>query len=166
MARRFGWLGDMSILLRLRKAWCSGFGLGFAPVAPGTFGTMVAWPLLWVSTYWAWQQMCLVWLFLMAMSLWACQLEAKAGEDPQWIVCDEFMAMWLLGWYLPHTWSSWAIATLCFRLFDITKIWPIHWLESGLPTAWAIMVDDLMAAIYAWGVSVWLIRSLGALGLS
>ena len=143
---------------KIRCAWCAGLGLGYGPKAPGTWGTLLAWPLLWLSDQWSWPWMLCLWVLLMGLSVYACSIEAKEGEDPQWIVCDEFMAMWLCGWCLPHTWYGWLLGTLAFRLFDIWKPWPIPWIEKAFSPGYAIMLDDTMAALYAWVLSMGLLK--------
>ena len=71
--------------------------------------------------------------------------------DPPQVVWDEvvgYLACMLAappGWY-------WVVAGfLAFRFFDIVKPWPIAWLDRRVPGGQGIMVDDLAAAVYAWG---------------
>ena len=86
----------------------------------------------------------------MGLSVWAIAHCVEVGEDPGWVVCDEFMAFWGCIAFLPS--SQWWQAFILFRLFDIFKPWPLPWLERSLPTAYAIMFDDFVAALYALGL--------------
>ena len=135
-----------------------GGGLGLAPMAPGTFGTLPGfalaagllalgqWAPLWVVA--------LVWLLLLALGTWCADVTARAlGEqDPGAIVCDEYVAFaGVLLLVAPH-WPTWIWAFLCFRLFDVTKPFPVGWADARLHGGIGIMVDDLLAAVWALGL--------------
>ncbi len=138
-----------------------GFGAGLAPRAPGTVGTLVAFPLYWVladlppSAYWL-----LVGLGFL-VGVWSCARTARAlGEpDPGSVVWDEIIAFLTVLPFAPAgLWGALAAFGL-FRLFDILKPFPIGWLESRLGGGLGIMFDDLIAALYAilclWGIARW-----------
>lgn len=139
-----------------------GFGAGLAPRAPGTFGTLVAFPLYWAlaglppAAYWV-----LVALGAL-VGVWACARTARAlGEaDPACVVWDEVVAFLTVLPFAPA--SLWGVITAygLFRLFDILKPFPIGWLEQSARGGLGIMLDDLMAAAYAilclWGIAQWM----------
>ena len=122
----------------------SGLGLGLVPWAPGTFGTLGAVALAWL---------CPGDLALLgaaaAVFVVGQVLAARLGNaDPGWFVLDEVAAYLLVPIGLGRGWLVWGGAFVFFRLFDIAKPWPIRKLER-IPGGWGVMVDDLLAALYA-----------------
>ena len=137
-----------------------GFGAGLAPKAPGTVGTLVAFPLYGVLAasplYWLWVAL------LLALGVWACALTGRAlGEhDHGGMVWDEIAAFLLVLPFAPATWWGYALAFVVFRLFDIWKPFPIGWLDARVRGGLGVMLDDVLAAGYAilclLGVAPWL----------
>lgn len=137
-----------------------GAGLGLIPVAPGTFGTLPAFLLAWLlrqgaaaigqPIYAAW----LLWLLLLPCGIWLAGRCAHAlgSQDPAAVVCDEFLAYAGLLLVLPEQPVTLAWSFLLFRLFDATKPWPISWCDGHVHGGLGIMLDDLVAAVFAWGV--------------
>jgi len=131
-----------------------GFGSGLIPKAPGTAGTALAIiPWLWLS-----QQSLMVYLVLLGLAIIAgifiCDKTTRdlAIDDHPGIVWDEFCGFWLTMVAIPATWQ-WALTGfLLFRLFDILKPWPINWLDKHISGGLGIMLDDLLAAVYAWSI--------------
>jgi len=136
-----------------------GGGAGLAPFAPGTFGTLLGFPLDWaarvalpVGGRFA---LCLV-LFL--VGTWAAGAAGRAlgAEDHGGIVCDEAVAFMLVLLLIPGGWLWAGVGFLAFRLFDIWKPFPIRQVERSVKGGIGVMVDDVLAAVYAVGV-VWLV---------
>jgi phosphatidylglycerophosphatase A len=131
-----------------------GFGSGLAPVAPGTFGTLVG-----VIIGLALQPLGLIAnaLVVLAISLagiWICGESARRlGEhDHPGIVWDEIAGYLLTMLAAPPGWP-WVIAGFClFRFFDIWKPRPIRDLDHGMSGGLGIMLDDIMAGVYAGAV--------------
>jgi phosphatidylglycerophosphatase A len=129
-----------------------GFGSGLAPKAPGTFGTLAAVPIYWYLL----QSLSLSWLLAVIVAsfgigIWFCDLSAKnlGVHDHPGIVWDEFVGFWISCIALPAGWPWLLAAFVLFRFFDILKPWPIRWLDSKVPGGLGIMVDDVLAGIYA-----------------
>jgi phosphatidylglycerophosphatase A len=130
------------------------FGCGLAPKAPGTFGALgalaVAWPL--ASFYgWAGWHFAAAAIAVSIPGIWAAsQVERASGrEDPQRVVVDEVAGQWLTLAALPAgDWYWWLAALLLFRIFDITKPFPVRQLER-LPGGLGVIADDLMAGLWA-----------------
>ena len=129
-----------------------GFGSGLAPKGPGTAGTLVAvliWPAL------AALPLTLYLLIVALAALLGFYLCGRAAhdlgvKDHQGIVWDEMVGYWLTMAALPVTWT-WALAGfVLFRLFDIWKPWPICWLDRHVDGGAGIMLDDLLAGVFAW----------------
>lgn len=124
--------------------------VGYAPVAPGTFGSaaglLVYLGLRMAGVWWA-ELVAIVVLFL--VGCWAGTLtEAHVGaEDPGIVVLDEVVGMLITIALIPVTMTGAIVGFLVFRLFDIVKPWPARRLEA-LHGGFGIMADDAMAGIY------------------
>jgi phosphatidylglycerophosphatase A len=128
-----------------------GGGVGLAPFAPGTFGTLLAMPIFWLAgprldpvTYLAGLVACF------AVGVWACEITGRAlgRADYGGIVWDETTAFLLVLFFTP-VYGYWqALAFLLFRVFDILKPPPIRYYERVLKGGWGVMVDDIAAAFY------------------
>ncbi|MFC6633050.1 phosphatidylglycerophosphatase A [Microbulbifer taiwanensis] len=128
-----------------------GFGSGLSPRAPGTFGTLAAIPFWWLladlSPGW--------YLGLVIVSaLVGCYLCGAAAEklgvhDHGGIVWDEFVGYWLTMFMAPAGWG-WALyGFVLFRIFDIAKPPPIRWADQKVHGGVGIMLDDILAGIFA-----------------
>jgi phosphatidylglycerophosphatase A len=128
-----------------------GFGAGLAPVAPGTFGTLLAWPLFWVffPRVGPLEFLILV-VVLFGLGIWACEVTGRAlgVHDHGGMVWDETVAFLLVLFFTPATLLWQAAAFVVFRLFDILKPPPIRHLERAFPGGFGVMADDLLAAFY------------------
>lgn len=131
---------------------CSFFGAGYLPKAPGTWGSLAALPLIWLLT-WAGGPILLgaVLVALFAVGWWASnRVVAEDGEnDPSWVVIDEVVGQGLTLLLTPPDLISYAAGFALFRLFDIKKPWPVSWADETVKGGLGIMLDDLLAAIYA-----------------
>jgi phosphatidylglycerophosphatase A len=128
-----------------------GFGSGLASRAPGTMGSLAALPLavplLWLTPI----QLGLFLLLAFGYGIYCCHITSQrmAINDPGAIVWDEIVAMWLVLAVVPVQWAWWLAAFLLFRLFDIAKPWPIRWFDQHIKGGLGIMLDDILAAVYA-----------------
>lgn len=128
-----------------------GFGSGCSPKAPGTAGTLMAVPLcLALSVLPATYYLMVVVLAFVA-GIWICDRTAKTlgVHDHGGIVWDEFVGFWITMFLLPISWISVLLGFVLFRLFDIWKPWPIGWLDRKVSGGFGIMLDDVVAGIYA-----------------
>lgn len=127
-----------------------GFGAGLAPFAPGTFGTLLAWPFGWLlaGAHPATSLGIVAALFL--AGVWACGVTGRhlGAHDHAAMVWDEFVAFLLVLAVVPRE-LAWHIAAfVLFRAFDIVKPPPIRWLERRYAGGFGVMLDDLVAAGY------------------
>lgn len=128
-----------------------GFGSGLAPKAPGTFGTVVAIPFYWFMQDWPLFAYLALVVASFAVGVYLCDVAAKAQEthDHPGIVWDEIVGYWLTMTLAPSGWH-WILIGFClFRFFDILKPWPIGWVDRRVRGGFGIMIDDILAAIYA-----------------
>jgi len=127
-----------------------GFGAGLAPVAPGTFGTLLAWPLGWylgAAPFWIF--FLSIALFL-AIGVWACGVTGRhlGVADHGAMVWDEVAAFLLVLAILPRDLAWQAAGFVLFRAFDIVKPPPIRWIERRYHGGFGVMLDDVLAAGY------------------
>lgn len=125
-------------------------GVGYAPVAPGTFGSLaglaLAWPVLHFTGWPVWTLAVAAVLLTPIASLACGVVERDLGsEDPGFIVIDEVIGQWLtLAAIRPDRPWDWFVALALFRLFDVLKPWPIRRLEK-IPNGWGVVADDFAA---------------------
>jgi phosphatidylglycerophosphatase A len=128
------------------------FGIGLLPVMPGTWGSLAALPCAWVICgWWGAAGLAVALVIGFAVGCWAAGIIARAtgARDLSAIVIDEVAAQWLVLLVAPTDPLSYAAAFLLFRLFDIWKPWPVRWADRRVHGGLGIMLDDLLAAIYA-----------------
>jgi phosphatidylglycerophosphatase A len=124
-------------------------GLGYAPIAPGTFGSAAGVVLYWLTRHWpmAWQ------LSLMGVvtvvGIWASTAAARHfdREDPGPVVIDEVAGQLVTLAFTGAGFAATVLAFFVFRIFDIVKPYPANRLEQ-LHGGTGIMADDLMAGVY------------------
>ncbi len=141
-----------------------GFGSGLSPVAPGTAGTLVAVLLEWLVRPFGFEIRLAVTLATVAAGFWICGESARRlGEhDHPGIVWDEFAGYFVTMLMAPAGWV-WIVAGFTlFRLFDILKPWPIRELDNRMGGGAGIMLDDLVAGVFAGAL---LLAGQAALGL-
>lgn len=142
------------------------FGAGKSPKAPGTAGSLAALPFAATIAYVAGPFGLLAAAVLtFAVGVWASRvyMQRTGTHDPGEIVIDEVAGMFLILAPLPLTWEHYAAGFLLFRLFDIWKPWPVS-LADRSKTAFGVMADDILAALYPYFVLVvvaWVARQLG-----
>lgn len=128
-----------------------GLGTGLSPKAPGTVGTLVGFPAYYAICHLplAWQLGSIFILFI--LGIYFCDTTGKAlgVADHGGIVWDEIVAMMLVLTVTPMTPVWWLIAFALFRLFDVWKPFPIKQLDANLKGGFGVMVDDILAAVYA-----------------
>jgi len=109
-----------------------GFGAGLSRFAPGTAGTLVAFPMWW------------------AIGVWACELTGRhLGVADHGAMCwDEIVAFLLILAIVPDNPWWQAAAFFLFRAFDVVKPPPIRQLEMRYKGGFGVMFDDLLAAGY------------------
>ncbi len=148
-------------LLATPAGWLAcGFGSGLAPVAQGTFGSLAA-LLPWLLLRELPLPIYLVVLLIgFGIGVRACNVASRAlgVADHRSLVWDEFIGQWvallplLIPALLPHGVAAWwmpAIGFLLFRLFDVWKPWPIGWFDRRVKGGMGVMIDDVLAGIFA-----------------
>jgi phosphatidylglycerophosphatase A len=146
-------LSDWTVLIL-----ATGLGIGLVPVMPGTFGTLLGLPLAWVLDWSGWPKgialAAIGVLFLLGIPLCGRAAHLLGRPDPGCVVFDEIAAFPLVFLLERITLTTAILGFVWFRIFDITKPWPVRRLER-LHGGLGIMIDDVMAAIYA-AIALWL----------
>ncbi len=128
-----------------------GFGSGLAPFAPGTFGTLAAIPLYLLMQNLTLSAYLLVTGLVCVVGIWICgkSSDLLGVHDHSGIVWDEFAGYFITMIAAPAGWLWIVIGFVLFRLFDIWKPWPISILDKKVHGGFGIMIDDVLAGIFA-----------------
>lgn len=128
-----------------------GFGSGCSPKAPGTAGTLMAVPLYLLMQDWALPYYLIMILITFALGVWLCgkASDALGVHDHGGIVWDEFVGYWITMIAAPIGIGWIVLGFALFRLFDIWKPQPIKYLDKHVQGGFGIMIDDVLAGIYA-----------------
>ena len=129
-----------------------GAGAGLVPVAPGTAGTLLAFPLYWGLANWLASPAVLALITAgFVVGIWACGETGRAlgAADHGAMVWDEIVAFALVLVFTPAGWKWQAGAFLLFRFFDIVKPPPIRYFDRKWKNGFGVMFDDLLAALFA-----------------
>jgi len=144
-------------LLRPDLLLAYGFGSGLSPIAPGTFGSLLA-LVLWTFVLQDLSPDRYLGVVIASLGLgaWLCQraIAALDNEDPSEVVWDEFVGQWIA--LLPLVFGlletnpvTLFLGFLMFRLFDIWKPWPVRYFDQSMHGGWGVMLDDVIAGLYA-----------------
>jgi phosphatidylglycerophosphatase A len=128
-----------------------GFGLGLSPIAPGTVGSLLGVAFAWLTLDLDLNVQVGIAVAMFAVGIWICGNSSRrlGQHDPGGIVWDEIAAMYATLLVAPASITAWILAFGLFRAFDIVKPWPIRELDHRLGGGLGIMLDDLVAALYA-----------------
>lgn len=128
-----------------------GFGSGLAPKAPGTFGTLAAIPIYWLMKDLPLAIYLALTIIAFIVGIWICQQSANwlQKDDPSAVVWDEIVGYLVTMIAAPAGWQWIVIGFVLFRLFDILKPWPISYLDKNLHGGLGIMLDDVIAGLFA-----------------
>ncbi len=128
-----------------------GFGTGLAPVAPGTFGSLPGLLLFWLTLDFGLYIQLGIAAAIALAGIWICGESARriGVHDHGGIVWDEIVGMYVTLFAAPVSVTGFALAFVLFRVMDIVKPWPIRDLDHRIHGGQGIMLDDLVAALYA-----------------
>lgn len=126
-------------------------GLGYAPKAPGTFGTLAGIPAFYYLSNFSWSLQLLTLIAILFLCFWVCDVAGKYyGEaDDGRIVIDELIGYLIATAFLPFSWSTAILGFIWFRFFDIIKPPPANWFDQKMKNGIGVTLDDVVAGIYA-----------------
>lgn len=128
------------------------FGSGLLPKAPGTWGTLAALPFAWVIQAQAGPLalgLATVLVFFVGIGAANKYMAETGTHDPGAIVIDEVAGVWLVLVIVPNDWMLYGLAFLFFRIADIFKPWPACWADKNVHGGLGVMLDDILAGIWA-----------------
>lgn len=128
-----------------------GFGSGLTPIAPGTAGTLAAIPVYLLMQNLTMPVYATVTglLFLVGIPVCAWTARRLGMHDHPAIVWDEVVGYLITMMAAPGGWEWVLVGFVLFRLFDIAKPWPIRWCDRQVEGGLGIMLDDLLAGVFA-----------------
>jgi phosphatidylglycerophosphatase A len=135
-----------------RAHWIAlGFGTGLSRFAPGTVGTMLAFPIYWLASWFVPPWVVLATLpFLFALGVWACEITGRnlGIHDHSGMNFDEIVATLLILVFTPAGWGWQLLAFFAFRFFDVVKPPPVRHYDQSVKGGFGVMLDDILAAGY------------------
>lgn len=128
-----------------------GFGSGLSPFAPGTFGTLAAIPIYLLFSQFGLAAYIILTVLVTFVGIWICGESSRllGVHDHGGIVWDEIAGYLITMLFAPAGWVWIIIGFALFRLFDIWKPYPIRWIDKKVSGGLGIMLDDVLAGIYA-----------------
>ena len=145
------WSAEPRLLLQPVHFVAFGFGSGLSPVAPGTFGTLIAVPIVLVLQHFGLVVHVAFAILAMLAGIYVCGESARRMDvhDHPGIVWDEITGYTVTMLAAPPHWSWLVGGFVLFRFFDIVKPWPIREADHSLPGGLGIMLDDVIAGVFA-----------------
>jgi len=141
-----------------------GLGTGLLPRAPGTWASAATALLFWLAPAPAFALHLGLVLGLLLAGIWLCGISERRLDYPDHpgIVLDEVVGMLATLLFVPHSWPWILLAFVLFRIMDIAKPWPIREIDHRLSGGAGIMLDDVLAAVFA-GLAIVAVEFLLAL---
>ena len=140
----------MNFYHKIIRFLASGFGLGYAPIAPGTFGTVLGSILFFTLRYQfphsvAWFVRFTGIVAIASIVIAHLAEKSYGSKDCQRIVIDEVAGVLVCYMFLQYSTFNLVMGFILFRLFDIAKIFPANWAQDKLPGGLGVVMDDLVA---------------------
>ncbi len=144
-------LQPQGLLRKLILLLASNAGLGYAPFASGTFGTLAGIPCFYYLSTFSGPLQLLTLTAILFLSFWAADEAGKIYEeaDDGRIVIDELIGYLVTVAFLPFSWTTALLGFVWFRIFDILKPPPANWFDKEMKNGVGVTLDDIMAGIYA-----------------
>jgi phosphatidylglycerophosphatase A len=142
-------------MIKIARLFSTFFGVGFLPLAPGTWGSLLSLPIgYWLVLFGGVELLFITTLGLFIIGVWSSGVTSKEMKvtDPSQIVIDEVVGQWLTLLVLPLNIFWYFIGFMLFRLLDIYKPWPISWVDKKIKGGLGIMLDDIIAGMFAAAV--------------
>lgn len=132
-------------------------GAGYAPVAPGTCGTLVAVPIAWSLSGVPWWGFATIVVAVTLVGVWAAQVADRAwgSHDSGRVVVDEVAGYLATVAFVDRAdLTVLAVGFVLFRALDIVKPPPIRWIDEQVPGGWGVILDDVAAGVIGAAIMV------------
>lgn len=146
-----GLVNSKSLVKKIILFIATGGGVGYLPKAPGTWGSVVGLLLYIPLSYLTRTSYMVTLVGLIFIAAWVSTVaEALFNKsDSQKIVIDEVVGILVTLALVTYSWKVMILGFLFFRLFDIWKPFPIRLMQDKIPRGWGVVLDDVMAGVYA-----------------
>ena len=142
---------------KFSKLIISLFGLGFIPIAPGTFASLFSLIFFYlIYSYLSFVAMIFIFLFIFLLSIKLINLYSydKNNHDSPEIVIDEFIGIFfIIIFYEYFKFTNdklmFFLIFIIFRFFDIFKVFPANWVDKKIKNSFGVILDDIIAGIYS-----------------
>lgn len=140
-------------------------GAGFSPIGPGSAGSLMGLPLVYLTLHWSFLTRVLFWSALTLIGSWAAAIfdRSMGTHDNQNIVVDEVIGVAITAWTVGEDIRTWIAAFVLFRFFDILKPPPVRSIDSWSKIesspflgGFAVIADDMVAGLQGLGVILFL----------
>ncbi len=152
----------VTIKIRFAMVLATWFGSGLIKFAPGTWGSLAALPFAWLI-YESWRApgLAVATMLVFLIGVWVSHIHAQqlSDEDPSEIVIDEVAGMWLTLLVVPPDVFYYMLGFVFFRIADIWKPWPVSWADRAIKGGAGIMLDDILAGVYA-AIALFAVRTV------
>ena len=135
------------ILKRISFFFCSGFGVGYFPIFPGSFASAVVLPIIWFTkNYISTITIIFLLLLYLVLSFFFLKIALKnnRNKDPSFFVCDEYIGQTIPLLFCEEKVFDYFIAFVSFRILDILKPFPINYFDK-IKTEAGVLLDDIVA---------------------
>lgn len=136
---------------RIIMALATGLYTGYLPKAPGTWGTLLALPIHFGLMQLSPSRHGLALTAILLLAVWLAGSAEKILDraDPGEVTIDEIVGMLITLIGAPANPLAWLTGFALFRFFDILKPWPVNFFDQRFHGGLGIVLDDVMAGIYA-----------------
>lgn len=143
---------------RLSLFFATGFFVGYIPLAPGTFGTLLGLVVYAFVALLKIEVQMVIFMFCLIVAFSATKNAIKhfGKPDPPQVVIDEILGIWITLLFFEISFKNFFCGFVFFRLFDIVKPFPVGYIDKKLKGEFGVILDDLAAGLMAKGL-IWLI---------
>ena len=129
--------------------FCTGFGVGFFPLFPGTIASLIILPVIWfIKTNFSLEILIFGILLYYLISLFFLKIALLnfKDKDPKYIVCDEYVGQTIALIFCNEKIVDYLFAFFLFRILDIRKPFPISYFDNQKSIS-SVLIDDVIAGL-------------------
>ncbi len=128
------------------------FGFGALPWMPGTWATLACIPIVLALKHFPEWFYFMITAGMIILGIWVCGVTNRdfGTDDHPACAWDEMASFPIVMFHISAIWWHLLLGVILFRFFDILKPWPIRWVDRNWHNGFGVMMDDVLAAIFAW----------------